>query len=193
MGSQLPALLAVSRSQFSPASNSRRPPAAESREGHMKRCAILVLALAAPLGAQATSQQRIPVKKQRPVHVDTVVVRQVDTVMIVRNDTVYVAAPPPTSLAAFDTTVKSDSTCGRRWLPIPIPIPIPFRHHESTPEVPTTPTIPPLPSSTTPEPATIWLVGAGLSAVALVRRRARQRRGRSGNGAPKKQGGSSPS
>ena len=105
----------------------------------MKTCVILALALAAPLGAQATSQQRIPVKKQRPVHVDTVVVRQVDTVMVVRNDTVYVAAPPPASLAAFDTTVKSDSSCRRGWLPIPIPIPIPYGHHEPTPETPTFP------------------------------------------------------
>ena len=159
----------------------------------MKTCVILALALAAPLGAQATSQQRIPVKKQRPVHVDTVVVRQVDTVMVVRNDTVYVAAPPPASLAAFDTSVKSDSSCGRGWLPIPIPIPIPYGHHEPTPETPTTPTIPTLPSTTTPEPATIWLVGAGLSAVGLLGRRARQRRQKGGDGALEKQGGSSPS
>jgi len=160
----------------------------------MKTCVILALALAAPLGAQATSQQRIPVKKQRPVHVDTVVVRQVDTVMVVRNDTVYVVAPPPMSLAAFDTTVKGDSTCGRGWLPIPIPIPIPipYSHHEPTPETPSTPTIPTLPSSTTPEPATVWLVGAGLSALGLVRRRARQRR-KSENDASKTQGASSPS
>lgn len=157
----------------------------------MKTCVILALALAAPLSAQATSQQRIPVKKQRPVHVDTVVVRQVDTVVVVRNDTVYVAAPPPSSLAAFDTAVKSDSTCGRGWLPIPIPIPIPYTHHEPTPETPTTPTIPTLPSSTTPEPATIWFVGAGLSALGLVRRRARQRRKRD-NGVLEKQGGWSP-
>jgi hypothetical protein len=157
----------------------------------MKTCVILALALAAPLSAQATSQQRIPVRKQRPVHVDTVVVRQVDTVMVVRNDTVYVAAPPPTSLAAFDTAVKSDSTCGRGWVPIPIPIPIPYSHHEPTPETPSTPTLPTLPSSTTPEPATVWLVGAGLSALGLVRRRARQRR-KSDNDVSKKQGASSP-
>lgn len=192
MGSQLPAQLAVTRSQFSPASNSRRPPAVESHEAHMKPCAILALALTAPLGAQVTSQQRIPVRKQRPVHVDTVLLRQVDTVMVVRNDTVYVAAPPPTSLAAFDTTIKSDSSCRRGWLPIPIPIPIPFKHHEPTPETPTTPTTPTLPSSTTPEPATIWLVGAGLSALGLAGGRARKRRRESDNKASKNQGGPSP-
>lgn len=158
----------------------------------MKTCVILALALAAPLGAQATSQQRIPVKKQRPVHVDTVVVRQVDTVMVVRNDTVYVAAPPPASLAAFDTSVKSDSSCGRGWVPIPIPIPIPYGHHEPTPETPTAPTIPTLPTSTTPEPATIWLVGAGLSAMGLAGRSAKKRRRESGSQAPKNQGGQSP-
>jgi hypothetical protein len=157
----------------------------------MKPCAILVLALAAPLGAQATSQQRIPVKKQRPVRVDTVVLRQVDTVMIVRNDTVYVAAPPPASLAAFDTTVKSDSSCGRGWIPIPIPIPIPFKRHEPAPETPTIPTTPTLPSSVTPEPATIWLVGAGLSAMGLAGRRARKRRRESADEAAKNQGGPS--
>jgi hypothetical protein len=158
----------------------------------MKTCAILILALSAPLGAQAASQQRIKLRKQHPIHVDTVVLRQVDTVVVVRNDTVYVASPPATSLAAFDTTAKTDSTCGKSWFPIPIPIPIPIGHHGSTPETPAPPAVPTLPASTAPEPATIWLVGAALSAAALVRRREKNQRQKGDDRSGEKQGDSSP-
>ncbi len=130
--------------------------------------AIMALAFAARLGAQVTSQQRIPVKKQRQTRVDTVFLRRVDTITVVQSETVYVAAPPPASLAAFDTTLKSDSTCGRGWVPIPIPIPIPIGHHPSTPDTPAAPTTP---ASVAPEPATIWMVGAALGALGFARRR----------------------
>jgi hypothetical protein len=135
----------------------------------MKALLILALALAIPVGAQTTSQQRIPVRKQqRPIRVDTVVMQRVDTVTILRSDTVYVMTPPPASLAAFDTTLKSDSTCGRGWVPIPIPIPIPVAHHPSEPDSPSTPTPP---ASVAPEPSTIWMVGAALTVLGIARRR----------------------
>jgi hypothetical protein len=114
---------------------------------------ILALALASRLGAQATSQQRIPVRKQHSAPVDTVVLRLVDTVTVVRTDTVYIAAGAVAPLATFDTLQRRDSVpCGKGVIPIPIPIPI---DHSS-------------PASTVPEPASIWLVGTGLVAIGFA-------------------------
>ena len=103
-----------------------------------KLVSILSLVLAAHLGAQATSQQRIPVRKQHRTPIDTVVLRLIDTVTVRRTDTLYVAAGAVGPLATFDTLSRPDSTpCGKGIIPIPIPIPI---DHSS-------------PASTVPEPA----------------------------------------
>ena len=133
----------------------------------MKFAVILSLALAAHLGAQATSQQRIPIKKQHRTPVDTVVVRIVDTVTVVRTDTLYVSAGAVGPLVTFDTLMRTDSTrCGKGIIPIPIPIPI---DHSS-------------PASTVPEPASVWLVGTGLIAIGFVwGRRHKERRAASGS------------
>lgn len=119
----------------------------------MRILLILSLALASRLGAQATSQQRIPVRKQHVTPVDTLVLRLVDTVFVLRTDTLYVSAGAVAPLARFDTLLTRDSTgCGKGIIPIPIPIPI---NHSS-------------PASTVPEPASIWLVGTGLVALGFV-------------------------
>ena len=119
----------------------------------MRPFLILALALASRLGAQATSQQRIPVKKQHSTPVDTVVLRLVDTVTLRQTDTVYIAAGAVAPLATFDTLQTRDSLpCGKGVIPIPIPIPI---DHSS-------------PASTVPEPASIWLVGTALVAIGFV-------------------------
>jgi len=119
----------------------------------MKLALILSLALVNHVGAQATSQQRIPIKKQHRTPVDTVVVRIVDTVTVLRTDTLYIAAGAVGPLVTFDTLMRTDSTrCGKGIIPIPIPIPI---DHS-------------LPASTVPEPASVWLVGTGLIAIGFV-------------------------
>jgi hypothetical protein len=119
----------------------------------MRFVLVLALALATRVGAQATSQQRIPVRKQHRTPVDTLVLRLVDTVLVLRTDTVYIAAGAVAPIVAFDTLMKSDSVnCGKGIIPIPIPIPI---NHSS-------------PASTVPEPASVWLVGTGLVAVGFV-------------------------
>src|SRR5215211_747807 len=124
----------------------------------MRLAAILIPALAVALsgsvGAQVSSQQRIPVRKQRPPRVDTVVVRVVDTVVIQTVDTLYVLGAAP--MTTFDSLVKTDTLqCSNAVIPVPIPIPIPTggRDSPSTPVNPSTP-----PTSVTPEPATLWLV-----------------------------------
>ena len=124
--------------------------------------------MAARLGAQTTSQQRIPIHKQHRTPVDTVVLRLVDTVVVVRTDTLYVSAGAVGPLATFDTLMRTDSTrCGKGIIPIPIPIPI---DHSS-------------PASTVPEPASVWLVGTGLIAIGFVwgRRHKERRQGASGS------------
>jgi hypothetical protein len=119
----------------------------------MKLALVLALALASRLGAQATAQQRIPIRKQHLTPVDTVVLRIVDTVTIVRTDTLYISAGVVAPLATFDTVLQRDSVgCGKGIIPIPIPIPI---NHAS-------------PASTVPEPASIWLVGTALVAMGFV-------------------------
>jgi hypothetical protein len=134
-----------------------------------KLVSILSLVLAAHLGAQATSQQRIPVRKQHRTPIDTVVLRLIDTVTVRRTDTLYVAAGAVGPLATFDTLSRPDSTpCGKGIIPIPIPIPI---DHSS-------------PASTVPEPASVWLVGTGLIAIGFVwgRRHKEHGAGRSSSG-----------
>jgi hypothetical protein len=119
----------------------------------MKLALILLLALASQLSAQATSRQRIPVRKQHQTPVDTVVIRLVDTVLVLRTDTLYIAAGAVAPLATFDTLMQRDTVpCGKGIIPIPIPIPI---DHSS-------------PASTVPEPASVWLVGTGLVAIGFV-------------------------
>lgn len=151
----------------------------------MKRCALLALALATSLGAQtptlqgkaprsrnpkgarAMSDQRIPIQKTRVLPIDTVVLRRVDTVTVVRVDTVYVPMAAATPLAALDTLMKTDTLkCTNGVFPVPIPIPLPGPDHHGGSSV----------ASTAPEPATVWLVGAGLVAIGFVWGR-RQRRG----------------
>jgi len=119
----------------------------------MKRVLILALMLAGRLGAQATSQQRIPVHKQHLTPVDTVVLRLIDTVTVLQSDTVYVAAGAVAPLATFDSVMTRDSVNCRKGV-IPIPIPIPIDHSP--------------PASTVPEPASVWLVGTALVAVGFV-------------------------
>jgi hypothetical protein len=134
-----------------------------------KLVSILSFVLAARLGAQATSQQRIPVRKQHRTPIDTVVLRLIDTVTVRRTDTLYVAAGAVGPLATFDTLTRPDSTpCGKGIIPIPIPIPI---DHSS-------------PASTVPEPASVWLVGTGLIAIGFVwgRRHKEHGAGRSSSG-----------
>lgn len=120
----------------------------------MKFLAVMGLLLATQAGAQATSQQRIPIKKQRAAaRVDTVVIRLVDTVVV--KDTVYLpAAAPLTTTLPLDSLVAPDTSCGRSAVPIPVPIPIPIDHNT--------------PASTIPEPGTLWLTGIGLVAVGFV-------------------------
>lgn len=139
----------------------------------MKFCALLTLAFASSLGAQTTSlqgkasppkhaasDQRIPIQKTRVSPIDTVVLRRVDTVTVLRVDTVYVTTAAPTALAALDTLMKTDTTqCTNSVFPVPIPIPLP-----GGPDHPDGPSV----ASTTPEPATAWLVGVGLVAVGFV-------------------------
>lgn len=120
----------------------------------MKVMAVVALLLATQVGAQTTSQQRIPIKKQRvAVRVDTVVIRLVDTVIV--KDTVYLpAATPLTTALPLDSLVAPDTSCRRSAFPIPVPIPIPIDHNS--------------PASTIPEPGTLWLTGIGLLAVGFV-------------------------
>jgi hypothetical protein len=93
------------------------------------------------------------------VPIDTVVMRRVDTVVVLRVDTVYVTTAAPTALAALDTLMKTDTLrCTKAVFPVPIPIPVPGPDQPSGPSV----------ASTTPEPATVWLVGAGLVALGFV-------------------------
>ena len=143
----------------------------------MKRCALFALALASSLGAQtptpqgkassqrspktahATSDQRIPIQKTRILPVDTVVLRRVDTVTLVRVDTVYVPMAAATPLAALDTLMKTDTLkCTNGVFPVPIPIPLPGPDHPGGPSV----------AATAPEPATAWMVGAGLVVLGFV-------------------------
>jgi len=139
----------------------------------VKRCALLSLVLASSLGAQtpsaqgkasstparAASAQRIPIQKTHVARIDTVVMRRVDTVTVLRVDTVYVTTAAPTALAALDTLMKTDTLrCTKAVFPVPIPIPLPGPDQPSGPSV----------ASTTPEPATAWLVGAGLVTLGFV-------------------------
>ena len=147
----------------------------------MKLCALLAIALASSLGAQApvpqgkpsptvgakdsaasrraTSDHRIPIQKTHVIPVDTVVLRRVDTVTIVRVDTVYVPMAAATPLAALDTLMKTDTLkCTNTVFPVPIPIPLPGPDHPGGPSA----------ASTAPEPATAWLVGAGLVVLGFV-------------------------
>jgi hypothetical protein len=138
----------------------------------MKVSALLIVALASSLGAQASSQsrpskpphraasdKRIPIQKTRVTPVDTVVLRRVDTVTVLRVDTVFVTTAAPTALAALDTLMKTDTLkCTNSVFPVPIPIPLPGPDHPG----------PPTAASTAPEPATVWLVGAGLVALGFV-------------------------
>jgi hypothetical protein len=137
----------------------------------MKLCALLIVALASSLGAQASprrpsktperaaSDKRIPVQKTHVTPVDTVVLRRVDTVTVLRVDTVYVTTAAPTALAALDTLMKTDTLkCTNSVFPVPIPIPLPGPDHPGGPSV----------ASTAPEPATTWLVGAGLVVLGFV-------------------------
>ena len=119
----------------------------------MKSLAIVCLALATQLGAQATSQQRIRVNKQHFTRVDTVFV----------HDTLYLpAAAPLATPFPFDSLVQRDTTCGRGVIPIPIPIPIPHGHEQ--------------PASVVPEPATLWMTGLGLVVIAFMWGRAHRAR-----------------
>ena len=143
----------------------------------MKRCALLALALASSLGAQtptpqgkpsaqsgakaarATSDQRIPIQKTKVLPIDTVVLRRIDTVTVVRVDTVYVPMAAATPLAALDTLMKTDTLkCTTGVFPVPIPIPLPGPDHPGGPSI----------AATAPEPATAWMVGAGLIAIGFV-------------------------
>ncbi len=147
----------------------------------MKVCALLALAMASSLGAQTpsprgkalpsgvsgtsaaprrtTSDQRIPIQKTHVVPIDTVVLRRVDTVTLWRVDTVYVPVAAAGPLAAFDTLMKTDTLkCTNKVFPVPIPIPLPGPDRPGGPSV----------ASTAPEPATAWLVGAGLIALGFV-------------------------
>ena len=146
----------------------------------MKLCALLVLPLASSLGAQnpvpqarvavsrtdttvagrrVRSDQRIPIQKTHVTPIDTVVLRRVDTVTVVRVDTVYVPMAAATPLAALDTLMKTDTLkCTNGVFPVPIPIPIPGPDHPGGPSA----------ASTAPEPATVWLVGAGLIALGFI-------------------------
>ena len=142
----------------------------------MKRCALLTLALATSLGAQAPSPQgrisspapaagrtasekRIPIQKSRVVPIDTVVLRRVDTVTLLRVDTVYVTTAAASVLGALDTLMKTDTMkCTNKVFPVPIPIPLPGTDHMGGLGV----------ASTAPEPATAWLVGSGLVALGFV-------------------------
>ena len=138
----------------------------------MKLCALFTIALASGLGAQtpvpqgkaaparhAASDRRIPIQKTHMVPVDTVVLRRVDTITVFRVDTVYVPIAAATPLAALDTLMKTDTLkCTNGVFPVPIPIPLPGPDHHGGPSV----------ASTAPEPATVWLVGAGLVAIGFV-------------------------
>lgn len=128
----------------------------------MRFLPILGLLLAGQVGAQATSQQRIPIRKQRvTMRVDTVVIRLVDTVIV--KDTVYLAAAAPlTTMLPLDSLVAPDTSCNRSAFPIPVPIPIPLDHHS--------------PATTIPEPTTLWLTGTGLLALGFVWGRRHRRR-----------------
>ena len=137
----------------------------------IKRYALLTLALATSLGASlgaqtrrpqgqpASSDRRIPIQKTRAVPIDTVVLRRVDTVTLLRVDTVYVTTAAPTIAGMLDTLMKTDTLkCTNKVFPVPIPIPIPGTDHPSGLGT----------ASTAPEPATAWLVGAGLVALGFV-------------------------
>lgn len=126
----------------------------------MKSLAIVCLALATQLGAQATSQQRIRVNKQHFTRVDTVVIRLVDTLFV--HDTLYLPAAAPLTTFPFDSLAQRDTTCGRGVVPIPIPIPIPGGHEH--------------PANVVPEPATLWMTGLGLVVIAFMWGRAHRAR-----------------
>jgi len=129
----------------------------------MRFLLILALVAASRLGAQATSQRHIPIRKQHQTPVDTVVLRLVDTVTVLQTDTVFIAAGSVAPLATFDTLMKTDSVnCGRGLVPIPVPIPL---GHSSASA-----------ASTVPEPASVWLVGTGLIAIGFVWGRKHKRR-----------------
>ena len=112
-----------------------------------------------PASRRAASDQRIPIQKTRFVPVDTVVLQRVYTVTLLRVDTVYVTTAAPTVLGVLDTLMKTDTLkCTNKVFPVPIPIPIPGTDHHGELGV----------ASTAPEPATAWLVGAGLVAFGFV-------------------------
>jgi len=135
---------------------------------------LLILGVASSLGAQTpqaqgkgsgsrqphtASDKRIPIQKTRAFPIDTVVLRRVDTVTLLRVDTVYVTTAAPTVAGMLDTLMKTDTLeCTNKVFPVPIPIPLPGTHHPDGPGV----------ASTAPEPATAWLVGAGLVAIGFV-------------------------
>jgi hypothetical protein len=132
----------------------------------MRSLALLALA-ALPLGAQATSQRRIPVGKEHAPakpHVDTVRIVVHDTVVVHHTDTLSVfktaTLPPAAPPAEHDS-----ASCSNRYIPIPIPIPIPRGHGAGSGAGATPPT------TATPEPGTIALVGTGFAALVWFRRR----------------------
>ena len=127
----------------------------------MKSLAVVCLVLAAQLGAQVTSQQRIQIKKQQHTRVDTVVIRLVDTVFV--HDTLYLPAAVPLSTTfPFDSLAQRDTTCRRGVVPIPIPIPIPGGHEQ--------------PAAVVPEPATLWMTGIGFLVLGFMSGRTRRAR-----------------
>jgi len=132
----------------------------------VKRYALLTFALASSLAAQTpqpqgkpASERRIPIQKTRVVPIDTIVLRRVDTVTLLRVDTVYVTTAAPTLAGMLDTLLHTDTLkFTNKVFPVPSPIPSPGTDHPGGLGT----------ASTAPEPATAWLVGAGLVALGFV-------------------------
>ncbi len=134
----------------------------------MRRC-WLVLFLPSVLVAQ--NQKKIPIRKERPAS-DTTVHRTVhDTVWKTRVETltVYIPSTRLDSFFVHDTT--RDTVTHRGLIPLPIPLERTRVIDCYAPPPNTYLPEPPIPTSTSPEPGTVLLLGSGMIGLWLKRRR----------------------
>lgn len=109
------------------------------------------------LGAQ---QIRIPIRKEKPPRVDSV---RVDTVWKTRVETLTVYREKDDLRQFFVHDTTRDTVTHHALIPLPIPIPLRSDCIATA--------VQNLPTSTTPEPATVVLVGSGMIGLWWKRRK----------------------